>query len=64
MSKLTLRDIHPRKTKLDGITAAQLAEDRKSMSVGYMANKYGVSKSTIYRALREAGLIEQAQSDK
>jgi DNA-binding MurR/RpiR family transcriptional regulator len=28
------------------------------MSVGYMAQHYGVSKSTMYRALRKAGLIE------
>lgn len=60
--KLTLRDIRPRKSKLDGITDEQLAADRQRMSVGYMADKYNVSKSTLYRRLRKAGLVHGEQS--
>jgi len=55
--KLTLHTIPRRKTLLAGITVEQLAADRERMSVGYMAAHYGVSKSTVYRALRKAGLI-------
>lgn len=63
--KLTLRDIKPRKTKLDGITDEQLANDRSRMSVGYMAQQYGVSKATLYRRLRKAGLVHgQAEQSK
>ena len=40
--KLTLRDLHPRKSKLDDIPVEQLADDRSHMSVAYMAAKYGV----------------------
>lgn len=62
--KLTLRDLRPRKSKLDGITDAQLAADRARMSVGYMAQEYGVSKATLYRRLRKAGLVnEQSKSE-
>lgn len=63
--KLTLRDIHKaqRPRKLDGLTREQLASDREQMSVGYMARHYGVSRATMYRKLREVGLIhEQGQS--
>lgn len=56
--KLTLRTIRPRKSKLDDIPIDQLRADRARMSVGYMAMHYGVSKSTMYRALRKAGLID------
>ena len=55
--KLTLRTLNPRPSKLDSISADQLAADRERMSVGYMAQHYGVSKSTMYRALRKAGLV-------
>ena len=55
--KLTMRDIRPRKGKLDDIPVEQLKADRERMSVAYMANHYGVSKATMYRALRKAGLI-------
>lgn len=61
--KLTLRDIKPRKSKLDGITDEQLAADRQRMSVGYMAAKYGVSKATLYRRLRKAGLVQHGKSE-
>ena len=57
MEKLTLHAIHKRGCKLDGISNEQLAADRTRMSVGYMAQHYGVSKSTMYRALRKAGLV-------
>lgn len=61
--KLTLRDLHPRKSKLDDISREQLAADRAYMSVAYMAAKYEVSKATMYRALRKAGLVnEQTES--
>lgn len=53
--KLTLRK--PRKPKFD-VTVEQLKADREHMSVGYMAMHYGVSKSTVYRALRKWGLID------
>ena len=59
--KLTLRDIRPRKTKLGDISDEQLARDRKRMSVGYMAQYYGVSKATLYRRLRKAGLVHGTQ---
>lgn len=59
--KLTLRDLRPRKSKLDGITDEQLAADRAHMSVGYMAQRYGVSKATLYRRLRKAGLVHGQQ---
>lgn len=64
--KLTLRDLHPRKSKLDDIPIEQLAADRSHMSVAYMAAKYGVSKATMYRQLRKAGLVDvskQAESE-
>lgn len=61
--KLTLRDLRPRKSKLDGITDEQLAADRARMSVGYMAQQYGVSKATLYRRLRKAGLVNGQQSE-
>lgn len=62
--KLTLHTIPQRKLKLEGVTVEQLAADRERMSVGYMAQHYGVSKSTMYRALRKAGLINgQPQSN-
>ena len=54
--KLTLRK--PKPGKLDNVTVEQLKLDRERMSVGYMAKEYGVSKSTMYRALRKAGLVE------
>ena len=61
--KLTLRDLHPRKSKLDDVPREQLAADREYMSVAYMAAKYEVSKATMYRALRKAGLVnEQKES--
>lgn len=56
--KLTLRDLRPRKSKLDGISDEQLASDRERMSVGYMSELYGVSKATLYRRLRKAGLVD------
>lgn len=59
--KLTLHTIPKRKLKLEGVTVEQLAADRERMSVGYMAQHYGVSKSTMYRALRKAGLIDGQQ---
>lgn len=59
--KLTLRDLRPRKSKLDGITDEQLRADRERMSVGYMAELYGVSKATLYRRLRKAGLVNGKQ---
>lgn len=55
--KLTLRDLKPRKSKLDDVPVEQLADDRSRMSVAYMAAKYNVSKTTMYRALRKAGLV-------
>lgn len=57
--KLTLHDIAKpaRKKKLDGISDEQLREDHEKMSVGYQARVYGVSKTTLYRRLREAGLV-------
>lgn len=63
MGKLTLRDLHPRKSKLDDISREQLATDRERMSVAYMAAKYGVSKSTMYRALRKAGLVNDKHQE-
>lgn len=57
--KLTLRDLHPRKSKLDDIPQDQLAAERAYMSVAYMAAKYEVSKATMYRALRKAGLVDE-----
>lgn len=61
--KLTLRTLKPRTSKLDSIPVEQLRADRERMSVGYMAQHYNVSKSTMYRALRKAGLIhEQGES--
>lgn len=61
--KLTLRTVRPRKSKLDDIPVAQLKADRERMSVGYMAMHYGVSKSTMYRALRRAGLIDDKSTE-
>jgi len=61
--KLTLRDLRPRKTLLADISDEQLAEDRKLMSVGYMAAHYGVSKATLYRRLRKAGLVHGEQKE-
>ena len=58
--KLTL--MSERKTKLSGISDEQLRRDRERMAVGYMAKFYGVSKSTMYRALRKAGLLNDKQS--
>lgn len=58
--KLTLNTLRPRKSKLDDIPIEQLRADRERMSVGYMAMHYGVSKSTMYRALRKAGLINES----
>lgn len=55
MEKLTL--MKPRTSKLDAIPIEQLRADRERMSVGYMAQHYGVSKSTMYRALRKVGLV-------
>lgn len=57
MDKLTMRDLNPRTSKLDSVSVEQLRADRKRMSVAYMAQHYGVSKSTMYRALRKAGLV-------
>lgn len=54
--KLTLRT--PKPGKLDNVPVDQLRADRERMSVGYMARHYGVSRSTMYRALRKAGLID------
>lgn len=54
--KLTLKTVKP--GKLDGISVDQLRSDRERMSVAYMARHYGVSRSTMYRALRKAGLID------
>lgn len=63
MDKLTLRTVTHRPKKLDGITREQLALDREQKSVGYMAREYGVSKATMYRKLREVGLIgDEGQS--
>lgn len=59
--KLTLRDLRPHKSKLDDIPREQLAADRERMSVAYMAAKYSVSKATMYRALRKAGLVDGKQ---
>lgn len=53
--KLTLKTTKP--GKLDGVSVDQLRSDRERMSVAYMARHYGVSRSTMYRALRKAGLI-------
>ena len=58
MQKLTL-DRRPRKPAFN-LSREQLERDRSMMSVGYMAKHYGVSKSTIYRALRREGLITHA----
>lgn len=58
MSKLTMRDLNPRTSKLDSVSVEQLRADRERMSVAYMAKHYGVSKSTMYRALRKAGLVD------
>ena len=60
--KLTLSSLRERKTKLGGVSDEQLRKDRERMSVGYMARYYGVSKSTMYRALRKAGLVDGKQS--
>lgn len=60
--KLTLRDINPRKPrrkKLDSISDEQLRADHDRMSVGYQARVYKVSKTTLYRRLREAGLVNE-----
>lgn len=54
--KLTIKTAKP--GKLDGISVDQLRSDRERMSVAYMARHYGVSRSTMYRALRKAGLID------
>jgi len=59
--KLTLRT--PRPGKLDNVPVDQLRADRERMSVGYMARHYGVSRSTMYRALRKAGLIDGRQQE-
>lgn len=61
MEKLTLRSKKP--GKLDHVSSDQLARDRERMSVGYMAEYYGVSKSTMYRALRKAGLVNGGDAD-
>ena len=63
MAKLTLRDLHPRKSKLDDVPREQLAAYREIMIVAYMAVKYGVSKATMYRALRKAGLVNGEQQE-
>ena len=60
--KLTLRDLNPRRSKLDDVPVEQLAADRARMSVAYMAAQYGVSKATMYRALRKAGLVDGKHS--
>ena len=57
--KLTMRDVNTYRKKLDNISDDQLREDRQHMSVAYMAQHYGVSKSTMYRALRKAGLVHE-----
>ena len=59
--KLTLRT--PKPGKLDNVPVEQLRADRERMSVGYMARHYGVSRSTMYRALRKAGLIDGKQQE-
>ena len=46
---------------MDDVPREQLAADRERMSVAYMAAKYGVSKATMYRALRKAGLVNEQQ---
>ena len=59
--KLTLRDINgprTRRKKLDRISDEQLKADHERMSVGYQARLYKVSKTTLYRRLREAGLVD------
>lgn len=64
--KLTLRDINgkqTRKKKLDRISDEQLKADHERMSVGYQARLYKVSKTTLYRRLREAGLINGKQTE-
>lgn len=64
--KLTLRDINGKQTrrkKLDRISDEQLKEDHERMSVGYQARLYKVSKTTLYRRLREAGLINGKQTE-
>ena len=61
MDKLTLKKSKP--GKLDNIPVEQLRADRERMSVGYMAQHYGVSKSTMYRALRKAGLVNDGKKD-
>ena len=58
--KLTLWDLNPNRTrrkKLDRISDEQLRSDHERMSVGYQARLYGVSKETLYKRLREAGLV-------
>lgn len=71
VKKLTLRDVNTtrtRKKKLDRISDAQLKADHERMSVAYQARLYKVSKTTLYRRLREAGLVngnkESEESDK
>jgi transcriptional regulator of acetoin/glycerol metabolism len=59
--KLTLRT--PKPGKLDNVPVEQLRADRERMSVGYMARHYGVSRSTMYRALRKAGLVDGKQQE-
>ena len=59
--KLTLKTIKP--GKLDNISVDQLRADRERMSVAYMARHYGVSRSTMYRALRQAGLVDGDKKD-
>lgn len=59
--KLTLKTIKP--GKLDNISVDQLRADRERMSVAYMARHYGVSRSTMYRALRKAGLVDGDKKD-
>ena len=54
--KLELATRRGPKNKLT-VTREELASKRQQMSVGVMAKYYGVSKSTIYKYLREAGLV-------
>ena len=61
MDKLTLKKSKP--GKLDNISVDQLRADRERMSVAYMARHYGVSRSTMYRALRKAGLVDGDKKD-
>ena len=58
--KLTLK--RPKTGKLDAVPVEQLRQDRERMSVAYMCRVYGVSRSTMYRALRKHGLIPEVKA--